>query len=646
MHTIITAVALNALKKRFPIECRPYGRTAWSSTVMLLGAAALFAADTDIRLNTLGFVPGHHKRASIGAVCSSFSVVNASDESVVLSGRVTGPKTNADTREELYIADFSSLTAEGTYYLRVDGVGRSPDFPVRPDAYNFAYYSAMRAMFLWRCGTAVSGTFNGHRYAHAQCHADDAYLDYISGHVRKESLKGWHDAGDYNKYTVNAGITVGMMLQAWQQFKPLIERITLGIPESGQTLPDFLAEVKWELDWVLTMQLDDGSVSHKISTPDFCDFILPEDETAPRYFVPWGSAATADFVAMTAMAARAYEPYDANYAKTCLDAARKSHDFLAANPSNHHADQTGFTTGGYITTDTDDRLWAAAEMWETTGERQYLSDFETRANSQRRKIDFDWDWGNVKNLGMYTYLLSKRTGKSQSLYDAIKASLIQVADSIVGTGNDHGYGRPLGTTYYWGCNGTVARQTMSLQIANLLSPDADYTATALDAIGHLFGRNYYCRSFVTGLGHNPPMHPHDRRSFADSIVDPWPGYLVGGGWPGATNWVDLDTSYRTNEIAINWQGALIYALAGFIAPVNSGISMLHTNGNRNMPREVCFPVNGLTHLTLPAGIYTVYTCQGRMVKHLTVDRRVRFNAGAMGLGRGIFFMKRQPSVHR
>jgi endoglucanase len=614
-------------------------RTPSISIIILFITAALFAADTDIRLNTLGFFPDREKRASISAACTNFSVVNAADGSEVFSGQVTGPKNNTDTQENLYTADFSSFAEEGTYYLRVDGVGRSPDFAIKRNVYNFAYFTAMRAMYLWRCGTAVSGAYNGNTYQHAACHTADAYLDYISGHTLKESLKGWHDAGDYNKYTVNAGITVGMMLQAWQQFKPLIESVTLDIPESGNPLPDFLAEVKWELDWILTMQLDNGSVSHKISTPGFCGFIMPEAETAPRYFVPWGSAATADFVAMTAMAARIYEPYDAGFSKTCLDAARKSYDFLAANTANHPADQAGFTTGGYTTSDSDDRLWAAAELWETTGEQKYLTDFETRANNQRVKIDVDWDWGNVKNLGMYTYLLSKRTGKSQSLNDAIKTRMIQVADSIVLTGTGHGYGRPLGTTYYWGCNGTVARQTMSLQIANLISPKADYTATALDAIGHLLGRNFYCRSFVTGLGHNPAMHPHDRRSMADTIADPWPGYLVGGGWPGAKNWVDIDTNYETNEIAINWQGALIYALAGFIAPTNSGISTLPSNVSTVKNRKWVIPTNGLTSVTLPAGSYIVYTCQGRMVKKLVSNDATRFVPRKMGLKPGVYLLK-------
>jgi endoglucanase len=58
------------------------------------------------------------------------------------------------------------------------------------------------------------------------------------------------------------------------------------------------------------------------------------------------------------------------------------------------------------------------------------------------------------------------------------------------------------------------------------------------------------------------MKPHDRRSGADGIEEPWPGYIVGGGH-SATDWKDVEESYSTNEIAINWQAALVYALAGF-----------------------------------------------------------------------------------
>ena len=99
----------------------------------------------------------------------------------------------------------------------------------------------------------------------------------------------------------------------------------------------------------------------------------------------------------------------------------------------------------------------------------------------------------------------------------------------------------------------------------MVAPNSEYINAAADAVAHIFGRNHYNRSYVTGLGYKPPMNPHDRRSGADGIAEPWPGYLVGGGL-NATNWNDIQDDYRTNEIAVNWQAALVYALAGFTNP--------------------------------------------------------------------------------
>lgn len=523
-----------------------------------------YQLDSRIRLNSIGYLPGQEKRATIAASCSDFHLVKENGE-VVFTGN-TASMFNSDTSEQVFIADFSQVAQDGVYCLVVPGIGKSVTFRIANDIYMEPFKTSMLGMYLWRCGTGVSATYRGQTFSHQACHINDAYLDYITGqHARKDGSKGWHDAGDYNKYVVNAGITVGSMFLAWEQFKDTLKDIKLTMPESSNSMPDYLDELKYEIDWLLTMQYPDGSgkVSHKLSTREFGGFILPEYENDNRYFTPWGSAATADFAAMLAMASRAFRPYDPEYADKCINAAKVSYQFLKANPSDTNPDQSAFSTGGYTTADSDDRLWAAAEMWETLGDSSYLSDFESRASNLAVKIDTDFDWGNVNNLGMFTYLLSERQGKNQALYDSIKASLISAADGIVATGDSHGYGRPLGTVYYWGCNGTVARQTMILQIANKLSPKAGYINTALDAIGFLFGRNYYNRSFVTGLGINPPMKPHDRRSGGDSINDPWPGYLVGGGWPGAKDWVDTEESYQTNEVAINWNAALIYALAGF-----------------------------------------------------------------------------------
>ena len=115
-----------------------------------------------------------------------------------------------------------------------------------------------------------------------------------------------------------------------------------------------------------------------------------------------------------------FAEYDPAFAKKCLDAAKKSYAFLVAHPNAQPANHRGFSTGGYDSNDADDRLWAAAEMWETTGEEVYLKDFEARveklmAAGDRPVVDFNWDWGDVSNLAMFTYVLSHaREGRPAS----------------------------------------------------------------------------------------------------------------------------------------------------------------------------------------------------------------------------------------
>jgi endoglucanase len=523
------------------------------------------AGHTPIRINTIGFLPDHEKRASVAARCNDFSVISDADGAVAFRGKSIGPVANADTNEELYILDFSGLNRPGIYHLDVPNVGRSVSFSIGRNVYDFAFYTAVRAMYLWRCGTAVQGTHDGITYSHAACHLDDAWLDFVGGgHARRDAAKGWHDAGDYNKYVVNAGVTVGTMLLAWEQFGQRIRKASPELPVSPDGLPPYLGEIKWELDWLLTMQAPGGSVYHKVSTKSFGPAVLPESERADRYLAPWSSAATSDFVALAAMAARIYQPYDKEYSRRCLAAARRSYIFLQTHPENHPADLKEFKTGGYQTNDSDDRLWAAVEMWETTGDRAYLGDFETRARGSNNKIRLDWGWNDVENLGMLTYLFSQRRGRDVRIVQQIREALVATADTIVRMRDSHGYARPLGTKYYWGCNGGIANTTILLQSANQLTPKRAYVETALDALGYLFGRNYYGRSFVTGLGDDPPLHPHDRRSMGQPGAHTWPGYLVGGGWPRATDWKDEAARYQVNEIAINWNAPLIYALAGFV----------------------------------------------------------------------------------
>ena len=247
-----------------------------------------------------------------------------------------------------------------------------------------------------------------------------------------------------------------------------------------------------------------------------------------------------------------------------------SYQFLQAHPEYHQADQTGFRTGAYEINQPNhrqngipqNRLWAAAELWETTGSPDALADLESRIKTMHGQVDTDFDWDEAKDLGLITYLFSQRPGRDPALVKLVRGNLLAVADDIVQTAGHDGYDRPLGSRYFWGDNGAVARQTIMLMAADRLSPGKPaYRATCLDALNHLFGRNCYGRSFVTGIGFQPPLHPHDRRDNGEYLDHPWPGYLVGGPHPKATDWHDEQADFRTNEIAINWNAALVYALA-------------------------------------------------------------------------------------
>ena len=541
---------------------------------LLFDGAAAFADESAakplapvIRLNTLGYLPGTPMAATVADESGQFQVRRLSDGAIVWEGELSPARLNADTGEQLATADFSGLgAAAGDYELVVAPSGERVQFRIDAGLYREPFRLATRAMYLWRCGTPVHGEHAGDNFEHGPCHMEDALLDLVGEPgVRGPMTGGWHDAGDYNKYVVNAGATVGVMFRAWEDFARVIEAIELDIPETEPKLPDFLAELKWELDWLRSMQADDGSVYHKVSAKNFGGMIASDKDADPRYVVPWSSAATASFTAMMAQAARLYEPYDPKFAADCLHAAMRSHAFLQAKPEEHKADQGEFQTGGYDAPDDDDKLWAAAELWETTGDQSVLIDLEKRIEANAN-VDSDWDWQNLKNLGLLTYLFSSREGRSAELVERVRKNLLASADGIVAAAKAHGYARPLGQRYYWGCNGTVARQSLVLQTAYRLTGDEAYRNATLDGLNHLFGRNCYGRSFITGLGERPPLHPHDRQSEGDTVEAPWPGYLVGGANPKATDWTDRMEDYRTNEIAINWNGALIYALASQLEP--------------------------------------------------------------------------------
>jgi len=536
--------------------------------------------DSRIRLNTVGFLPGFPKQATIAADFTKFWLYEAPNgKNSVYSGTASEPFGNTDTKEEgLRIADFSGFDKPGRYYMLTDNnsVGKSPDFTIGDDVFSEPFRAAMLGFYLWRCGTAVSASYDKKNYSHGECHTKAGSLKYYTagrddGAGSKNGTGGWHDAGDYNKYTVNSGVTVALTLKAWEHFWHILENTQLISVSKSGTLPAYLTEVKWNLDWVRKMQFDDGRVSHKLSTLNFGkDNMKPEDESETQYYAPWNTMATAAFAGQMAIAARVYAPYDKAFADVCLAQAKQSYAVLAGSGFVGHT-QAPFKTGEYGgDSDTDKRLWAAVEMWETTGEPEYLKYVE---DNLPKTIGAHITWGDVGTVAALAYLNSRRAGRNQESVDRTLASLVSVADGLINTAKAHGYARNLGTdSYYWGANGTLAGTAYILHSAYLQTGDPKYRHAVQDVAAHLLGRNYYGRSFVTGVGYNPPQNPHDRTSTASRT--PWPGRLIGGPHKdkpdsnkcatAATCWSDVASDYYTNEVAINWNAPLAYALAALM----------------------------------------------------------------------------------
>jgi endoglucanase len=511
-----------------------------------------------VHVNTVGFLPDSPKQAVVLQPATTFSLVGA-DQAPALYGYATGPVHDNDTGLDLWTIDFSSFTAPGQYYLDVPGVGRSVSFRIDANVYTDVTQALMLGMVGQRCGVAVQLEYDGKTFSHEACHDHDAvpWEDATSGTV-KDVTGGWHDAGDYGKYTNNAAFSLGMLFRAWELYGDKLALLPLAVPEHGGPLPDFLAESKVQVDQLLKMQREDGSVYQQVSEVSFEGFVPPSADTATRYIFGYGTVQAADLVAVAAAAARLYAPYDPAYAAVCLAAAQRSWAYLQVN-AFVAANLSGTKHPGYWRRDDGpERLWAAAELWETTGATDVLATVEGKLATTQ--VSANWDWTNVGNLGVFTYVLSRREGRDPTLLALVNDKVVQSAQTILSQIASSGFGRGI-PNYVWGSNGTIARTTLNLMVADRLAPDARLSGGVVAALDHLLGRNVYGRSFVTGLGHFAPIHPHHRPS---ASTGPWPGLLVGGPNGNATAWTDDQGAYEQNEIAINWNTAMIFGAASLI----------------------------------------------------------------------------------
>jgi endoglucanase len=545
------------------------------------------APTTAIKVDQVGYLPHGRKLAFVvgNETATEFLLRKADDSSIVFRGRLSTPVNDADSGDRIQTADFSQFKTDGRFYIEVPGTGRSWSFSIGASVYRRAFYLTMRSFYGQRCGTAVDLGPDIRGYKHAACHLTGSYHASTGKSGPHVSTKGWHDAGDYGRYIVNSGISTGELLWTFELFGSRIKNFSLDIPESKNSTPDILDEIRWNLDWMLTMQDEDGGVWPKQTSEHFADFVMPENDRLVSYVIGTGkepfksSTATADFAAVLAIAARVYKPYDAAYAKQCLTAAEKAWTWLQKNPNVTFRNPTGVLTGEYGDRDPrDEILWAAAELWrstkQTTYERYFLDHYAEQLHAIAAGAP---SWPRVGSLALWTYMLDR--GADKNAADEIRRQSLKAADDIVARSDKNGYRVSLASKdYVWGSNGVVANYGVQLLIANIVKADGNYLEAARDNLHYLLGRNTFSLSWVTQLGENPFRQPHHRPSQTDTNSEPWPGLLSGGpnrsrqdpamkklpDLPFAKMYLDEWESYAANEIAINWNAPLVFLLAGLL----------------------------------------------------------------------------------
>ena len=567
------------------------------------GAPAATAATTAVRVNQVGYLPDGPKRATVVTTATqalSWQLRNASG-ALVASGSTVLRGADTPSGQSVQVADFSSYRSTGSgYVLSVDGNSSAP-FDIRADLYDTLRSDSMAFFHHQRSGIAIDASLVGSAYARPAAHlgvtpnqgdtsvpCQATVCDY-----RQDVRGGWYDAGDHGKYVVNGGISTWLVVSSFERAKragadSVLGDSTLRVPERGNGVPDVLDEARWELDFLMRMQVPEGRpyagmAFHKVHDAAWTGMPLrPDQDAQPRELHRPSTAATLNLAAAAAQCARAIRPYDSVYADRCLSAARRAWTAAQANPALYAP--ASDSTGGGAYEDarvTDEFYWAAAELYATTGESAYRdavtsSPWHTSADAFG---PYGFGWADTAALGRLV-LATVPNGLPAADTTRIRSSVTAAADGYLSRMAAQGYAVPVPADgYFWGSNGEVANDAIVMAVAGELTGDARYRAGALEAMDYLLGRNALGLSYVTGYGETSSQNQHHRfwaHQLDPSLPHPPAGSLAGGpnsalqdpvaqerlrGCAPAACYVDHIDSYSTNEVAVNWNAPLSWLAA-------------------------------------------------------------------------------------
>lgn len=561
----------------------------------------------NVRVNQVGYFPNAKKIATVVTEAgSSLPWELLQGGQTVASGQTEPYGLDSDSGDQVHTIDFTSVKTPGSSYVLKVGEDQSFPFKIGDDLYSNMKYDALNYFYHNRSGIEISMPYArqekwtrpaGHLQSDkaVPC-AKDAPCDYTL-----DVRGGWYDAGDHGKYVVNGGISVWTMMNQYERFSILGDispyaDSKMNIPESGNGVADILDEARWQMEFMLKMQVPDGKpkagmAHHKIHDENWTALGVRPDEAEKqmkRFLRPPSTAATLNLAATAAQAARIWKNIDPAFSDKCLQAAEKA--WVAAKQYPNIFAVAADTNGGGPYNDdevSDDFFWAAAELWVTTKNQQYKDELTSSQwwNHMTDTVDgvpSSMNWASTDALG--TISLSIIPGALQSNELSLqRKKIVDAADRYLQLIELQGYKMPFSAggsgAYPWGSNSFILNNMVILALAHDFTKQDKYLEGVVLGMDYLLGRNALAQSYVSGYGTIPLVNPH-HRFWAKQVDSRFPlappGAVSGGPNSGLQDpyvkaaglqgcqpqkcFVDNIEAWSVNEITVNWNTPFAWVL--------------------------------------------------------------------------------------
>ncbi len=523
------------------------------------------AVDERIKIDQFGYTPDAAKFALVSdpvvgynapapfAPSAQYEVRRWDDDSIALQGAVVpwnGGAIHAQSGDRVWRFNFTSLTETGEFYVYdpVQAVG-SHRFEIRTEIYLAPLQQALRTFFYQRCGAAKAIPFAEAAWTDASCHLnaeqdlDSRLVTDVSAGTSRDLAGGWHDAGDYNKYVNFADGAVHDLLAAYED-RPEIWGDALGIPESGNGVPDILDEIRWELDWLLKMQDSDGSLLHKVSVTDFSASSPPSTDSAPRRYAEPTASATISGAGVFAHAAIVFRSLTDStsqaYASQLETAALSAWQWLEAHPS---AVPSSYDGAGFANAPAEDppydqqanRTCAASYLYVLTEDPAFRAYVDTNHGSIHL---LQWFFAytfesEYQDCLLYYSRAPQATSVTVTDIEAAYAFSLGGADNLQHHyDDDDAYRAHLSDgDYVWGSNRVKSQQGLMYENMRLYGLDPanaeDYRVAAAGYVHYLHGSN------PTGLAYLTNMAAHGAERSVQELYHGW--FAHGTVWDSATS---------------------------------------------------------------------------------------------------------------